>query len=933
MATQYVDVNGTLIIPGAYPKVSVIAATGGIAATGVVMLVGEADTGPSYLDEDPTLNGYGPDQFSAVAAKFGGGSLVNGFRAAANPSIDAQVTGAPQRIYLVKTNTGAKASYSLSRSGLTAYGALRAKTAGQLGNLLYAVTTQTAEVSPATTFTYIPDVAKVQDFRLRINGGAEVTVQGTSAALTPAAWLGAVTGGTAIAPAGTLGAAGVLATGGQNRAALANTNGTLTVSNFGGASMTVTRNSFNWDVTPTVGDTCYIPTGSAIAGAASANCGFYIVTAATTTTVNVTKLHDVAASTVTNTVTATSGATPPTTTIQFFSPITLKNLAGTNRTAIGSVTGTLTGTGATATSITVTYSVAWANQPQVGDFVFVPNYVAANALATAIGGWSVVTASTSTTVTLTRLSDDRAPANFGAYTVLATSDFVVYRPGIDGVAKTIETTRGGTATGAFWYDSASFGIAAWDVTGASLLTTGTEATATINVARATDNIQEAYTVGGKVVFKIGYVGTSCSVNVGATSIVLTPAGGSGSPQTALYKDFGTLKDLAVWISSKTGFSCSVGSNAYNQLSPTVLDRGVYTAGSSVTSYPNQTAQIKADAYYTKLAIANSSTVEFATSPTAGIPDVQAITYFTGGAKGATTDLAVMAALAAAERVTANFVVPCFSRDAAGDIADSLTDSASLYTIAGINAAVLDHVTRMSQFKKRKPRQAFCSYRGTFNAAKSVAQGLASARAVCTFQDVKALASTGSIVQFQPWYGAALAAGFQAAAGYRPIFNKQLNCSGVIQAAGDFFDADDTNVEDAILAGMLVIRARQTGGFSFVSDQTTYGVDTNFVYNSIQAVYGADTCSMTIAQRMETAFVGQAFADVSAAIALSYLKGVLGDLRRLKFITASGDAPSGYKNASININAPAMAVSVELKLGTGIYFIPINVLVSQVTQTA
>ena len=38
---------------------------------------------------------------------------------------------------------------------------------------------------------------------------------------------------------------------------------------------------------------------------------------------------------------------------------------------------------------------------------------------------------------------------------------------------------------------------------------------------------------------------------------------------------------------------------------------------------------------------------------------------------------------------------------------------------------------------------------------------------------------------------------------------------------------------------VVIRARDNGGFSFVSDQTTYTADDSFVYNSLQAVYVAD----------------------------------------------------------------------------------------------
>jgi hypothetical protein len=221
---------------------------------------------------------------------------------------------------------------------------------------------------------------------------------------------------------------------------------------------------------------------------------------------------------------------------------------------------------------------------------------------------------------------------------------------------------------------------------------------------------------------------------------------------------------------------------------------------------------------------------------------------------------------------------------------------------------------------------------TYTAAKTAAQTLASYRAFFNFLDVNALGANG-VQWFQPWMGSVLAAGMQAAGFYRPIFNKSIACSGVRQAAGDFSTQDDDAVEDALLAGLGVIRARDGGGFSFVSDQTTYLTDDNFVLNSVQAVYVADVIAMTVAQRMERAFVGQSFADVTASAALSFLKGIMADLKRLKLIASSDDAVDGYKDAKIEIRPPAMLVSAEVKEATGLYFIPIKFLVTQVQQTA
>jgi hypothetical protein len=174
---------------------------------------------------------------------------------------------------------------------------------------------------------------------------------------------------------------------------------------------------------------------------------------------------------------------------------------------------------------------------------------------------------------------------------------------------------------------------------------------------------------------------------------------------------------------------------------------------------------------------------------------------------------------------------------------------------------------------------------------------------------------------------------QAAGLYKAIVGKFANVSGVLQAAKDFDDRDITPMENALLAGLLPMKRGESGGFEWVSDQTTYGKDANFVFNSVQATYIADLMAITMSMRMEKAFKGQSVADVSAGVALSFLESILDDFVRLKFIAPSDDAPKGYKNVKVKINGPAMIVTLEVKLAGAIYFIPIQFLVSQVQQSA
>jgi hypothetical protein len=213
----------------------------------------------------------------------------------------------------------------------------------------------------------------------------------------------------------------------------------------------------------------------------------------------------------------------------------------------------------------------------------------------------------------------------------------------------------------------------------------------------------------------------------------------------------------------------------------------------------------------------------------------------------------------------------------------------------------------------------------------MAQSLAEYRCSLCIQQAMQVNSQGVIKTFMPWYTATVAAGMQAGGFYKAIVNKIANIISFIDPAG-YSSGDPGDVENALNSGLLVLNAL-TSGNAWVSDQTTYGYDTNFVYNSIQAVYDSDLIQIDLASSFKSAFVGQSIADVSAANALAYLGQKMDGYKRLKLIASSDDAPLGYKNASVTIQPPVMTVNVEIKLATAIYFIPININVSQVQQSA
>jgi hypothetical protein len=163
--------------------------------------------------------------------------------------------------------------------------------------------------------------------------------------------------------------------------------------------------------------------------------------------------------------------------------------------------------------------------------------------------------------------------------------------------------------------------------------------------------------------------------------------------------------------------------------------------------------------------------------------------------------------------------------------------------------------------------------------------------------------------------------------------KGINTSGVLSTDSSFDADSDSQVEEALLDGLLPARKRENGGFAWVSDQTTYAVDSNFVYNSIQAVYAADLVTLTTAQRMERAFVGQSLADVSAASAAGVFAAIMADLKRFKLLASSDDAPAGFKNARFKIQGNVLFVEAEIKIANAIAFVPISFAISEVQQSA
>lgn len=477
---------------------------------------------------------------------------------------------------------------------------------------------------------------------------------------------------------------------------------------------------------------------------------------------------------------------------------------------------------------------------------------------------------------------------------------------------------------------------------AGLVTASSEPSTTITLNQKRDLLVESDTLGGNVVMSIGRdpaIGsvTSASVTVTLNTVVLTDSAGSITFDKAA---FVTLRQLAESISLQPGWSAEVASPVYNQLGLGVLDR-VSTVG-ALGAAGLKPARLKKDAFEVQDFFAQSNIANLVSPAFVGLPAALAETLLTGGAKGPTVTNDIVNALSKFEKFHANSIVPLFSRDATADIADNLTDATSTYTIDGIHQAVKTHISLMKTTKRKSERQGYLSFKGTYAASKDKAGNMADARLQMMIQDIRQSNAQGVIQWFQPWAMACLVAGARGGAPIGlPLTFKFMNCSGIRQTAQPMStpEADivvdfdpDTQYDDAILSGLTFMEAPRTGGFRVVVDNTTYGIDDNWVYNRANVLYAADIVGYNFRNIMENRYVG-----VKNTILAAEVKGtaesVLATFLAQGITVSTDDAPQGFKDLSVRIDGSTIYITVTIKLVEGIDFILADITLQRATQTA
>lgn len=457
----------------------------------------------------------------------------------------------------------------------------------------------------------------------------------------------------------------------------------------------------------------------------------------------------------------------------------------------------------------------------------------------------------------------------------------------------------------------------------------------VQIVNSPANVNETINIAPIIALMVGYEGTNGTMTINGTTLSTTVTGGSGANLSIPLSQYTTVGQLAAFINSQPGYSASAAPAANSQ-PPSSLDQ-VSAIGICSTA-DVEPGRVKNSVYAFDQAVNVSTAVSFTQTATAGLPDPGILTYLANGARGATLASDIVNAIVQMASIQVNIIVPLFSQDASKDITAGNTDPGSTYTISAINELLKSHCIQFSTPTLKRNRMAICSINDTYANCKAQAQHLANYRITVTFQQVTQVNSQGVNTLFLPWYGACLAAGMQTAGFYKSICNHLTNAISFQDPTG-YSSGDPDDVSDALSAGLepLALISGGPGSTSvfpgWVSDQTSYGLDTNFVYNSIQAVYLSDILSLDLGQYLQSNVVGKSVADLSAGAILSSLQQRFDYYKKLKMTTTSSDAPLGYKNASVQLSAPSVFVNVEAKLTTSIYFVGVQLALSAVQQSA
>lgn len=893
MTIPYLIGGSRVVIPGVYATLEVQnSLPAPVPAGRSVLILGEGEEGIPGSELDLRQNFF--ESFEDVKDFYKSGSIVDAARKIFTNQPSPVFAGTVDRLYVYKTNNSARAERSI-----TDFGDIVAARYGESGNLIKTqITNSQTEVLPSLSFSYIPS-PDAQTIKV-LDNGAEEEVSLTA-------------GQKASDLAGLL----TNATGGSDRTDLTLASDIeLTAS---GSSLTLSITSggqFGTDIA--AGDSVYIAAGSDLAGASDENAGGYIVESVTSSSLVIRRVKNYnssgdLASWVDFDLTAVSTATVGSLVIN--GPISLSSSAS------------LSGSGASLEILKSDASIGalqllWSDSSFVNPLASSTSSIASVSAAPlstdstslkidlSIGSWSISPKAGD----LVEIKADSSLAgstkkNVGAFAVTASSSQSITLKSLSGLdVESVASTELGGKNDVFKYAP---GFVSSELRG---IKTNSSSERKVQVSASNQTTGESLpsnSIGGEVVLEIGYydaASTAASLSINSQrQLTISQTGGTASDLVVNLKKYNSLSELVSFLNTQAGVSAKVAQPKHNSLSPSVLDEVSNLGCLSGSSQSAYNGRIKKDySDFVQFFENNFGLValrEGATSKS-GLPAAESsASFLSGGSLGSTSQASIQSGLDAGLKVEVRQVVPLFSRDAAEDVIDDLTDPLSSYSIDAVHAATRAHVATASSTELQKFRFGVLSFDGSFDDAQEKAAIMSSERCQMTFQRHVSLDGDGNAKTFLPWMGAcAVAAGRSQATLGTSMLNKPFDLSSVEHYGKssiftdslvlDFDPEDNNQLSAAIEAGLLVFKEEPGFGIAIVSpDLTTRSRDNDpkaWVYERASVLFVMDEVNDTI-RRVLRNFIGNRQSDTSPSV----IQGAVNDT--LRVFVANGSALAAVCN--------------------------------------
>lgn len=903
-----------------------------VASARNILLIGEADEGVPANMLDPTTAFF--SDYPTMQAFFTSGPMVDAARQLFTVQPSAVFTGSVGRVYAQQTNQATRAEKEIASPA--GYGKIVATKFGEKGNFVKSQIVASPEALPSVSFQVLPLTVNMEAAvsGAKEAGNAALTFSGVESF---ASNLSALLGAKASVSGGTL--RDVVATG---------TDLTLAVS----GTDIVVSSTLAWTNLPKVGEVAIIPHSSGLIGAADKNIGTYVVKAVTANTVTLEKIRQMdnagvapVAWELPEAVSApvTAGAAPftyATGDVIFVEPVSAVVVEAAKEGSgaaleLAAASGSLLGVAALARIS------ARSNLLNAGNASFATVSAAASSdqLAVSLGAGAVW-------VSVPKLGDvvyvsagsqvaGSSKQNVGLHIVMSASPSSVVLKRLDGGSAASVSSVAVAGNEAVLQAIPAF-------VSSSVMAKKTVSSKEAQVSMNTLNTLSGERfpsdkVGGKVALEVSYSGSAAVAKISIDSsrrMKLVADTVEVSFPTGKYP---TLAALADHISAQSDWSARVADAALSSAAPSVLDMVDEVACKSLTSEHAFSGRLKNDwAAWSSFFASTVSIVDFVAgvrAVKAGLPAGESSqSFLLGGAKGATSNADIQAALDAGLKVPTVQVLPLFSRDAYLDVADGLTEPESTYSIDSVHAALKAHVATGWSSSIRRERFGLASFFGSFEESKDKARTMNYENLSMTFQLARATGADGNAQWFLPWMlQCCMAAGRSQAVLGTPLLRKSFNVLDVKHIPEssvysdtlmrDFDPASKAMLDEAIEAGLLTMGVVEGAGLRLVSPD----LSTRSRINDPKAwVYERNNVSFIFIEVIQTLrsvlenYIGERTTDVSTSEVASTVVNVLSS-----FVT-SGAIVAFSRNPLVTDLGNGYAVQVQVRPAEALEFISLDV---------